>query len=453
MDVTQFQQEPGVACDCIPPTTARVVLPVERIGAAAESLLLGLHLRGWLTAVEYEWLASFGINDCRLFLIHDREYLYPRGFEIFPLELIRTAKPEGEDAVFRHRYCPSGDPHCGGYVIHSAYVNCPDSQPLILGMFGAQASASPEDEAYFGELVAVFREASERAQRITVQLESRMEPRVPSLVVNRCSGRVIDANKSALEALGFAESELIGAEYSAVKHALAPVIATHRVTIRNLTIEECRFAIITCTPVISREPKTDFPDACLNKMRDKISNAMAASSFLAGLVDTPDESELAHAITDEMTELDALLDRFHLVLNFENLTKAKIDLGEELRTALRRISRYALFNRDVELMSDIPKTSISAPPMAMAILLESILRDHDKAATSGEPTRIDVVGSESGERTVLRLTTRFDDAHIFNPDVRGMAFAEKLASMMRIGLSEALSENNQTLTTTIEIPA
>lgn len=453
MDVTQFQQEADTVCDCMPPTPVRVVLPIERIAAAVESLLLGLNLRGWLTAVEYELLESLGTNDCRLFLIDEREYLYPRGFELFPLDLIRTARPEGEDAVFRHRYCPSGDPHCGGYVIHSAYVNCPDSQPLILGMYGAQASASTEDEAYFGELVAVFREASEKAQRIKVQLGSRIEPLVPFLVVNRCSGRVIDANKSALKALRLAEDELVGAEYSAIKHVLAPVIATHRVTIRNLTAEECRLAIITCTPVISREPEPDYSEQCLNKMRDKISNVMAASSFLAALVDTTDESDLAHTITDEMTELDALLDRFHLILNYENLAKVKVELAEELRHALRRISRYGLFDGDVELISDIPQTSISAPPTAIAVLIESILRDHNEAAMSGETTRIEAIGNEAEQGTALRFTTRCEDAHKFDRDIRGAAFAKKLASMMQIGLSETVSETDQTLSTTIEIPA
>ena len=95
MDVTQFQQEPGVTCDCMPLAPTQVALPVERITAAAESLLLGFQLRGWLTAVEYELLDSLGLNDCRLFLINEREYLYPRGFELFPPDLIRTAKPEG----------------------------------------------------------------------------------------------------------------------------------------------------------------------------------------------------------------------------------------------------------------------------------------------------------------------------------------------------------------------
>jgi hypothetical protein len=188
-------------------------------------------------------------------------------------------------------------------------------------------------------------------------------------------------------------------------------------------------------------------------MRDKISNAMAASSFLAGTVGTSDESELAGAITDEMTALDSLLDRFHLILNYDNLTKMKVDLAQELREALRRISRYGLFNRDVELVSDISKTSTFAPPTAMAILLESILRSHHEAALAGEPTRMKVIGNETEQGTTLRLMTRCERACNLQPHSLEAVFSGKLATMMQIGLSHALSETDQTLTTTIKLPA
>jgi hypothetical protein len=89
----------------------------------------------------------------------------------------------------------------------------------------------------------------------------------------------------------------------------------------------------------------------------------------------------------------------------------------------------------------------------MAILLESILRSHHEAALAGEPTRMKVIGNETEQGTTLRLMTRCERACNLQPHSLEAVFSGKLATMMQIGLSHALSETDQTLTTTIKLPA
>jgi hypothetical protein len=317
MSPSQFQFEPGVLADRPLARSSGSIGSITGAGAdaATESLLLGLRLRGWLAASEKNLLDQLGAPECQTFLIQDNTYLHPEEPELFPLDLIRTAKPEGDDALFRHRYRPENNQYTSDFTIHSAFITRAQPSPIVLGLFDTTSTLHEnEHKVFFAELAARFRKAALSAEVMYQQLKKRLSEHDPLILINRCSGRIIHVNRSVTELLKCEERELVDLEFGTFKQEFSEVLAASKMDLKNLSIGENRFTLISLNRTETRvsAPQPADKDLLIHKMRNKISGITTASSHLRmvlGNSGLSEEAELADMILGEAGDLERLLSR------------------------------------------------------------------------------------------------------------------------------------------------
>ncbi|MFQ6008029.1 MAG: hypothetical protein ACE5K8_03670, partial [Candidatus Zixiibacteriota bacterium] len=194
-----------------------------------ESRLLGFYLRGWLTDRDKEFLDSFAPEGSLALLIRGNEYLHPEGIELFPFELIETAIKKGGDAVFTHRYQRASHDTSYHYTIYTAVIESSIPKPLVLGFFGPDdCMRLPETLNRFHELVALFREACRRQLRFAKKILQRLQSHNPTIIVNRCSGRVLALNETAAKLLQRSPRSLVDLEFGEIKTQLLSILPGHK---------------------------------------------------------------------------------------------------------------------------------------------------------------------------------------------------------------------------------
>lgn len=213
--------------------------------AAVESMLLGIVLRGWLADREKEFLDNLAPDRSITFLIRDRQYLHPEGIELFPSQLIETAIRQGGEAFFSHRYRPE---RCktDGYTIHTALINPSQPEPLVLGYFGHDSQlGQPEIQDRFYRLVSQFRQTYRLVSETAQYLTGTQKSDVPTIIVNRCSGRVVSTNEAAEKLFRTSQQSLVDQEFGQLKSRLASVSCGRKMKMANISKGNLNLTIIT----------------------------------------------------------------------------------------------------------------------------------------------------------------------------------------------------------------
>jgi len=213
--------------------------------AVVESMLLGIVLRGWLADREKEFLDNLAPDRSITFLIRGRQYLHPESIELFPSQLIETAIRQGGEAFFSHRYRPD---RCktDGYTIHTALINPAEPEPLVLGYLGPDSQlGQPEIQDRFYRLVSQFRQTYRLVGEIAHGLTGTQKSDVTTVIVNRCSGRVVSTNEAAEKLFRTSQQSLVDLEFGHLKSRLASVSCGRKMKMTNIGKGNLHLTIIT----------------------------------------------------------------------------------------------------------------------------------------------------------------------------------------------------------------
>jgi hypothetical protein len=277
---------------------------------AVESLLLGIHLRGWVTDREKEFLDSLAPDSSLTFLIRGKEYLQPEGVELFPFELIETAIQKGGDAVFTHRYQRTSHDASYHYTIYTAVIEGSTPNRLVLGFFGPDDRLRlPDTENRFHKLVTLFREACRSHHRFAKKLLQGLESHTPTILVNRCSGRVVVLNEAAAKLLQQNLRSLVDLEFGEVKTQLLSILPGHRLTMTNINEDELYLTIISVT---SAERPSGYSnpgatDKMLQEIHNKLSEMTLITKNLQSLcrrIKNDEAAALSQQLIEVIEELD-----------------------------------------------------------------------------------------------------------------------------------------------------
>ncbi len=225
--------------------------------AAVESMLLGTVLRGWLADREKQLLDSLAPNRSITFLIRGRQYLHPEGTQLFPSDLIEAGIRQGGEAFFSHRYRPENC-QTDGYTIHTALINPLEPVPLVLGYFGPDSQLGrPEIKDRFYRLVSQFRHTYRSAVDIVRDLTGTQKTQAPTIIVNRCSGRVMWTAKAAERLFRTSQQSLVDQEFGQLTSRLALVSCGHKMKMVNISKGSLHLTVIT---ILCTEPQSDGRD-------------------------------------------------------------------------------------------------------------------------------------------------------------------------------------------------
>lgn len=455
--MTQFQFEP-TATTREPrylQRQSRFASAKPSVHAAIDSLMLGLRLRGWLTDDDKELLDRLAAGNYLTFLIKGEKYLHPEGLDLFPLDLIRTARPEAAGALFRHHYQPKSDRHCGGYIIHSAIINETGAEPIVLGMFGgSRPSNQSESETYFAELVERFRSAERRSEQFAAELGDLANESGPVMIVDRCSGRLFFTNSSASSLLGESDRSLIGREFHQIRHQLLPIADKYRWTLRNFDPQDRLYTVISLEAVLQSRNQLVADSAgqfFVHKMRNKIASITTAASHLRTLSAEqeaePEALEMAELIVGEAGQLNDLLSSFHVWSDYANLPRCRIDVSVLLDDTIDQ--EIACLPGDWKINSGAADGdfTISGSIPALRSLFGAILRTHFGIVEAEYSGSLDVRWAADASGNTLTITSRRQSQR----DVRSnrsewKKCADELASIMGTSLDWEESEDRKSLT-------
>jgi hypothetical protein len=254
--------------------------------SAMESLLLGIHLRGWVSDREKEFLDSLAPDSSLTFLIRGNEYLHPEGVELFPFELIETAIQKGGGAVFTHRYQRISHDTNYHYTIYTAVIEDSTPNPLVLGFFGPDdCMRLPDTENRFHRLVTLFREVCHSHHKFAKKLVQDLGSPTPAILVNRSSGRVVALNEPAAKLLQQNLRSLVDLEFGEVKTQLLSILPGHKLTMTNINEDEVYLTMIAVTS--SQGPDkcehTDTTEKTLGKIQSKLNQMTLLTKNLESL--------------------------------------------------------------------------------------------------------------------------------------------------------------------------
>jgi len=395
MKILEFQSEsPSFA---IAQRTERLPaaynVTAESSRAAIESLLIGQCLRDWLTDSEKNFLDFLVPQDALLFIIKEGHFLHPEDTELFPLELIETALNEGGEAFFSHRLHTNSDTTNNHYRVHTAHIQSTHGEPLILGMLCPDNPVIEfEYTNCFCDLVISFRKAAENIDELTSALQTKYNTEIPTLLINRSSGRLLSANPAATTLLNLPERQLADLEYHRFKHRLADIMAGFRIEMDNIPQGENSLTVMTFTSEkpVSKNNDPFLVNHFLNTMLDKISSTTTAASYLGSLTDIgrdTEETELIEMILNEIKDMERNLNRFYILANCRNLPSQSVNLRNELEQAVEKIRKGYDADYTIEIIDELSPVECRAPRLAYLCLFESTLLAHeDDIRKSGTTT-------------------------------------------------------------------
>jgi hypothetical protein len=459
--VTQFQFEPTVTTreSRHPQRQSRFASAKASVHAAIDSLMLGLRLRGWLTDDDKELLDRLAAGNYLTFLIKGEKYLHPEGLDLFPLDLIQTARPEAAGALFKHHYQPKTDRHCGGYVVHSAFINEEGSEPITLGMFGGSRPSNQSDaESYFAELVERFRIAAHRAEQSAADLGNLNGTDNPVLIVDRCSGRLFFTNPSADSLLNADGRPLVGIELHQMKQRLIPLADKYRWTLKNFDPQDRLYTVISLQAITHSDDGSGADSAgqfFVHKMRNKIAGITTAASHLRTLSaeqEAHEALEMAELIVGEAGQLNDLLSYFHVWSDYGSLPRRKVDVSTLLDETIdqetaKLASEWHISN---ETSNDDFVLKESVP--ALRSLFGSILRTHLGTAEQVRSGSLTTIRSADLSHSVVRITSSKRSEGGCSPmRSEWKKCADELASIMAASLTWEESEDGKSLTTILTL--
>jgi len=431
----------------------------DKSQASILSLLLGLHLRGWLTAGDRRLLDLLVFPPSRTFLLLGERYLHPEQAGNLPSNPMPTGPAIGTKAFFTHRWQPDQSDGTGARRLHTAGIGCLGEQNLVLGVIEPEPAMGPQEpEDRFGKLVAQFRQALIEAAVIAHSLRDSLTKIEPWMLVNRASGRVIAAAHETCELLGRDDRSIIDQEYSSLSPLLSRSITGRGLHLENLVVQDMHLARITILPEQPNKPGIPgtkdlfFSEFIIHDMRNKLSAITTASSHLETLAregDQSDERELAAIIQDQAAELDRQIERFQLLIDYDQLPHKSTSISREIANAVSQIEDHYGISIEVRPPADKTDKTIKAPVRALAVLLNAVLRSHRDRARSSGTTSITL--SEKPKAIEIHLSSSFTIDHRAAQFSRlWKSFSSRLAETMGYTCRHQ-KQNGTCLSTTITI--
>ncbi len=432
----------------------------EPIGCARDyrpaiaSLLLGLKYRSFLTPSEQVLLDELTDQHSISFLIRGRTYLHPADVELFPFEEIQSAIGSPSGCVFSQTWRSTSDGR-GTYALMTvslgeiAYNRMIFGMLIPLGLRRDQAAISR-----FHEIARQFDEASQIVARTSTQIDNHISRNDPFLIVNRASGRVIAVSDSAADLLKSDSGKLLDLEFGQLKPQVTPLLGQTALTMTSLGENALPICLIRFESRPARVGREDLAAFLVHKMRNKVSSIYTAASYLQTTTCwkcESDEADLAQLIQSEITELDQQLQRFHLMLGYNQMNKLQVNLADAAAVCIEqvRISRSGI--RAVRVNWQASPVVISAPNGAVEHLLESIIQSHTQDYV--EPAEIDITAADDGDQVRVTVCTALENHK--RPAIFASGWAslgDCLATLMDAQLHHRVDHNCQTLTSELIIP-
>lgn len=432
----------------------------DKSQASILSLLLGLHLRGWLTAGDRRLLDLLVFPSARAFLLLGEHYLHPEQAGNLPSNPMPTGLAIGTEAIFTHCWQPDRAEGTGACRLHTAGIGCLGKQNLVLGMIEPEPAMGPQEpEDRFGKLVAQFHQALIEAAIIARSLRDRLTETEPWMLVNRASGRVIAAAHETCELLGRDDRSIIDQEYSSLSPLLSRSIAGRGLHLENLVVHDMHMARITILPEQPDKPGIPdtqdrfFSEFFIHDMRNKLSAITTASSHLETLAregGQSDERELAAIIQDQAAELDQQIERLRLLIDYDQLPHKSTSISREIADAVSQIEDHYGISIEVRLPADGTDKTTEAPIRALAVLLDAALHSHRDHARSSGTTSITL--TEKPKAIEIHLSSSFTIDH------RAVQFSRRWKSLSSL-MAETMGftcrhqkPDSTCLSTTITVP-
>jgi hypothetical protein len=362
--------------------------------AGLASLLIGLATRGSLTDSEKEFLDSLVPSHSLCFLVWDSRYLHPEGVQLLSADQLEASYLQG-DAIFSHRQQFTSE-RLNACRVHAARVGEIDGKQITFGMIG------PDHSDFFDTSIDRFsllanrvRTALHRVAPSLERLQAALAAESPVMLVNRCSGRIVAANAPMLASHSGHASCLIDSEYGMGKQHLDDLLTSHRLTAKNVRIEDVDLSIITLEPkpVKAEELAHGMYARFVASLHRSTQALHTTADHLEGIIEWQPghpETELLCLIREETAELEMVVHRYQLLAEFDHLRRTVINPAEELRQV---VTKVAIQNprRQLSLTEQWESTTeMLVPGEALTVLYDTILQIHLGTSCSCTTTSINL---------------------------------------------------------------
>ncbi len=419
-----------------------------------QSMLLGLHFRHWLTSSEKDMLPMLVQRSTKVFLRLGDRYIHTDDAHEGPMDAVPTAQVTGTDATFTHRWRPDPTDMTDARLLHTTRIGRIDGRDLMLGIdqpdIFVDGGFAP---SHLSELVEGFKTALTEANAIARQLRPRLPKSGAWLLINRASGRVLAAGRRGGALLETAEADLIGREYSSLADSIAKIVIERGIQLDNLEIREQHLTIVTIlqepsTPA-KREANPFFSEFFAHMMRNKLSAIVTAAShmgYLASERGQTDERELASIIQTQSEELDRQIERFRVLLDYDQLQPRTSTVGDTIKNATGRL-RESGHETEMIISTGQAAVSLDVPSGTGDVLIEAIALSQRAPKNDSARTRIEV--SSGSQPISIEITTRFSDG--LPPaqfSTSWDSYIQRLAALMNLSCEDCIPDE-RTLKTTI----
>lgn len=379
-----------------------------------QSLLCGLCLRGWLTNDEKELLDILAPAKGLTFMVQDGRYVHPEDVELFPPEELSRSNQLSHGAVFS-RNAEDNQRRNQFRNIQTAVVSSDSSMTVMLGLICPQpitGAACVSDS--FGKLIIRFRAAYSAIADSLSSLRQILAEKSPSLTIDRSSGRLTAVNKSAGLLLGISEKKLIGTEYGNVQSRLLERLEGGRLSLKNINVGDLSLTLISIEPasestVTENSSQLEIPGRhIVHRMRNSLTGLQSAADFLRTISTantTPDQEELQTIISKEITSLCHQADMLDLLLNFPLLRASEINISDEIKDAVRRVSTSSVGMSAIHLREQCRPGTMRAVPNTLSLLCEAVLRSH---LTENEGKCATILSFEIGDNSQTVISIESD---------------------------------------------
>jgi|GEM_PF-5922840 len=381
MLVKKMQRQMGVI-----KVTSRISKKYQSINLSNEilltpitSLLLKLHLNGWISAREKELLDSLSPANVLVFLIRNKTYIHPENTELFNYEIIETAGNQGGEAIFTHRYQSEikGGRH-QKHKIFTSIINPDEKEKLILGFFGSEYYLNNiNEEARFMELVNIFRKAYHKVIKNTDEVLKHLQSSNPVFIVNRVSGRILATNSGAEHLLKTSPKELFEWEFSQIQQLIFEKLSNYRIKMKNFSTMGLELCEVALSPIKSENRNKQnyychFVDEALNSL-DKIKSAAIQLGSINELSLADVKKSLSDIIINETNRTNNLLNNLKILFGFKENNYKKVNLIQFLEQTLERLKSYYTSRNNITINTKLFNASISIQEKVMQVLVETIL--------------------------------------------------------------------------------
>ena len=460
MATTEFQSEssPGYQPHALTDEIRGDWWSHDKSRAPIQAMLLGLCLRGWLTASERRVLDLLAPRSVRTFLRLGKRTLHPENPDLLPADAVPDSLIAGTDAIFTRRWHPDEACETGNCRVHTADVGNIAEEELLFGLVEPEGDTGrdlPHD--HFGRLVAQFRQALIGASAIAGDIRRRTAGSKAWILVNRTSGRVVDAGEASGLLLGLDRRALTDCEYSSLSGRLSLPATGRGLHMENLAYQDMHLAMVTILPERRSKPAPAedkfFSEFFVHAMRNKLSAITTASSHLASLAGEnglADEGELASIILEQAVELDRQVDRLRLLLYYDQITGTPIAVGREIKAAAELAHKQFAADVKVDLSPDESDLTLELPAQSMGLLLDAAFRSH--LSRSHRAGRTEAALTHEPNAAVIRLRSDFDaDGPSAQFSSSWKDYTTRLAGAMGFSCLHQCP-NSKVLTTTLTIP-